>query len=304
MRALTSKDRALLSHFDKIDESEAGIENISLHHHLINNHDLPANKGKLKGVLLIEHIFGFFKTFKKDTKQLGFYLTLKTTDLQDIIYTSLGDYNKVKFYKLFSFVPVFIPDAQTQIMFKDSIKNSFTISFDSGTSDRKTVDTQLDYQVDISSAQNINSPKDRIAINRTAARIGVPNNANKVAIFDHPDVMKDHVDIDGVRYPRDGVNFDYGLNDYVDQNRYQKFFYKEYVGEELPNPFIKDPDMKNINSFQFIDLRLQVDHINPKKKGLFEEYRGVTKNARLFITSIRHREIKMISDGKKLLKFL
>ena len=96
MRALTSKDRALLSHFDKSDESEAGIENTSLHHHLINNHDLPANKGKLKGVLLIEHIFGFCKAFKKDTKQLGFYLTLKTTDLQDIIYTSLGDYNKVE----------------------------------------------------------------------------------------------------------------------------------------------------------------------------------------------------------------
>ena len=116
--------------------------------------------------------------------------------------------------------------------------------------------------------------------------------------------MKDHVDIDGVRYPRDGVNFDYGINDYVDQYRYLKFFYKEYVGEELLYPFIKYPDTKNLYSFQFIDLRFQVDHPNPKKMGLFEEHRGVTNNARLFIISIRQREIKMISDGKKLLKFL
>ena len=59
MRALTSKIGDLLSHFDKIDESEAEIENTSLHHHLFNNHDLPANKGKIKGQLPLEHIFGF-----------------------------------------------------------------------------------------------------------------------------------------------------------------------------------------------------------------------------------------------------
>ena len=46
--------------------------------------------------------------------------------------------------------------------------------------------------------------------------MGVPNKANNVASFDHLDVRKYLVDIDGVRYPRDGVNVDYGLNDYVD----------------------------------------------------------------------------------------
>ena len=34
-------------------------------------------------------------------------------------------------------------------MFNDSIKNSFTLSFDSGSTDRKTVNTQLEYQDDI-----------------------------------------------------------------------------------------------------------------------------------------------------------
>ena len=102
-------------------------------------------------------------------------------------------------------------------MFNDSIKDSFTLSFDSWTSDRKTVDTQLEYQADIGGARNFNSPKYLIAVHLTAARIGVPNKANNVAIFDHLDVRKYHVDINGVRYPRDGVNVGYGLNDYVDQ---------------------------------------------------------------------------------------
>ena len=56
------------------------------------------------------------------------------------------------------FVPIYIPDAKTQRMMDDSIINSFTISFDSWYTARKTVDTRLEYQVDNGSAQNIDSP--------------------------------------------------------------------------------------------------------------------------------------------------
>ena len=73
-------------------------------------------------------------------------------------------------------------------MFNDSFKVSFTLSFDSWTSDRKTFDTQLEHQVDIGSAQNNNGPKYLKAVHQTAARIGVPSKANIVAIFDHLDV--------------------------------------------------------------------------------------------------------------------
>ena len=65
MRASTSKDGDLLSHFDKIDDSAAEIENTSLHHHLINNHDEAANKGKIKGILPVEHIFRSAKLLKR-----------------------------------------------------------------------------------------------------------------------------------------------------------------------------------------------------------------------------------------------
>ena len=46
MRSLTSKSGDLLSHFDKIDETAAQKKNTSLKHHLVNNHDEDANKGK------------------------------------------------------------------------------------------------------------------------------------------------------------------------------------------------------------------------------------------------------------------
>ena len=121
-------------------------------------------------------------------------------------------------------------------MFNDSIKNSFTLSFDSWSTDRITVNTLLEYQVDVGNAQNINCPKYLIVADQTEGRIGVPNKANNVAVFDNLNVRKYHVDIDSVRYPRDGVSIDYASNDYVDQYRDLKLFCKEYVGEELPNP--------------------------------------------------------------------
>ena len=57
--------------------------------------------------------------------------------------------------------------------------------------------------------------------------------------------------------------------------------------------------MKTKYPIQVIDLRFQVDLLDPEKNQIFEEYRGATNNARLFTIIIRHREIKMTSDGNK-----
>ena len=72
----------------------------------------------------------FVKHFEKITKGLGFHISFKTADLQDILYTTIGTDINVTINSLYLFVPTFIPDVETQLMFNDSIKNSFTLSFD------------------------------------------------------------------------------------------------------------------------------------------------------------------------------
>ena len=62
-----------------------------------------------------------------------------------------------------------------------------------------------------------------------------------------------------MRYTRDGVLTNYGLNDFLDQHKDVKLFHKEYVGEDLLSPFISYPDMKDKYSTQIIDFRFQVD---------------------------------------------
>ena len=81
-----------------------------------------------------------------------------------------------------------------------------------------------------------------------------------------------------------------------------KIFHKEYVGEELLNPFVSYPDMKSKYPIQVVDFRFQSDHITPKKIQLFEEYRAVPNNARLYVILIRRREIELILDGNKLIE--
>ena len=257
MKTLTSKDGNLLSQFDNTNEGETedNIRSTSLHKMLINNH-IEANRGKIRGQLLLEDIFGFCKTFKKITKSLGFLITLKTNDLQNIIYTTIADATQINvtINSLYLFVPILTTNSETQVLFNESIKNNYTLTFDSWYTERKIVTDGGEFQVDIASAQNNNSPKYLIATHQTEVRIGNANKQNNIAIFDHADVEKYFVEIDGFRYPKEAVTTNFSENNYLDQYRNLKSFYQEYVGEVLMTPFISYIDMKNKYPIQVIDL--------------------------------------------------
>ena len=151
-------DGDLLSHFDNTDETQNGSKNTSLKEMLFNNHT-EANRGKIKGHIPLEHVFGFCKTFKKTTKNLGFHLTFKMNDIQHIIFTTIAGDIIVTISSLYLFVPVLIPYTETQVMFNESIKNIYTITYDSWSTERKLSTDGNELQVDIGSAQHVNSPK-------------------------------------------------------------------------------------------------------------------------------------------------
>ena len=91
---------------------------------MINNYHL-AVKGRVRGQLTLDHVFGFCITFKRITKNLSFQITFKTANLQDIIYTSIGDNINVTISSLYLYVPFFKPSTETQIKFNESIQNIF-----------------------------------------------------------------------------------------------------------------------------------------------------------------------------------
>ena len=57
--------------------------------------------------------------------------------------------------------------------------------------------------------------------------------------------------------------------------------------------------MKTFYPIQVIDLRFQNDYITPKKIRLFEGYEKAPENTNLYVILIKHRKIRMVSDGKK-----
>ena len=82
MKMISNKYGDILSQFDNINENDIPIleqlanlppqiRSIPHQKMLIGNHT-DANKGKIKGYLYLEDIFGFCKTFKKVTKTLAF----------------------------------------------------------------------------------------------------------------------------------------------------------------------------------------------------------------------------------------
>ena len=291
MRLVTQKDGDLSTYFDIIDESEDGINNSSLKQILIDNHS-EANRGLIRGHLPLEYIFEFCRSFKKISKGLGFELDLRTSNgKQDILYTNLGDNDvNVTITSTNLFIPQTIPSPETQVYFNEAISKTFTLSYESWTTDRKPVDTAREFQIDISSASNINSPLNLIAAHQKTQRPDptnpasiLSNNRFNNSIFDDVEVRKYYSEIDGVRYPKNPVMVNFAENNYLEQYRDLKIFYKEYVGDQLLSPIISYDKMKKYYPIQIIDLRFQVDHISPKKIRLFEEYDNNPNNTNLYI---------------------
>ena len=113
--------------------------------------------------------------------------------------------------------PIVSPSAEMQAMFKESIKNSYTISFVSWYTEWKAVNDGVEFQVDIGSAESINSPKNQIPAHQPLARVNVSDKANIIAVFDNLDVGTNFVEVDCYRYPRDAVITNYAKNEYLDQ---------------------------------------------------------------------------------------
>ena len=313
MRAISNKEGDLLSQFDNINDNDVPIlerladsppriGSTSHQKMLIDNHT-DVNKGKIKGYLYSEDIFGFCKTFKTVNKNLGFHVTFKTNDLQNIIYSSMADDISVTNNNLYLYVPNLLPSVETQVMFIEATQNNYKISFDECYTQRGVISDTIT-QLDVCTSHHVNSPKYLIGFHQTRARTraDTANKSNNIAIFDNLNLQKYYVEIDSVRYPRDSVLLIYEQKDYIEQDKDLKLFFKEYIGEQLMSPFISYPDMKTKYPIDIIDLRHQPDHITPKKIQLLPEYSADPENAIFYFLLIRRREIELISDGNKLIE--
>ena len=247
---------------------------------LINN-NTDAKTGKIKGYLYLEGFLGFRKTFKKVTKKLGFHLMFKANDLQNIIYSSRADDINVTIYNLYLYGPNLLPSVETQVMLTEATQNNYKISYDEYVTERRIISDMIS-QTDIESSQRVNSPKYLIGAHQTRASADTANKSNNIAIFDNVSLQKFYIETDGVRYPRDSVVVNYEQNDYIEQYKDLKLFFREKNGEELLSPFIIYPDMKPKHFLEIIDLRHQPDHITPKKIQIFQEFSADPENARFF----------------------
>ena len=141
---------------------------------------------------------------------------MKTTEFRDILYTSMTDDIIVTINSLYLFIPNLIPSVETQFLFNEATQNNYKIYYDEYFTERRVISDIL-VQHDTGSAQKVNSPKYLIRAHQRKDRIITPNKNNNIAIFDNLDIRKYFVEIDGIRYPRDGVSINYTEKNYIDQ---------------------------------------------------------------------------------------
>ena len=125
----------------------------------------------------------------------------------------------VTIHRIYLYIPSLVPSAEQQQIFNDAIRENITLSFDAWVTDRKPVKTGNKYQLDIGSASDINITLYLIVSHQKTQRDNPARPANQFnnAIFDHVDVKRYFVEIDGVRYPKDPVETNFSDNKYLDQ---------------------------------------------------------------------------------------
>ena len=143
--------------------------------------------------------------------------------MQQKIFTTLADAIKVTISIFCIFFPIIDPDAETQIIFNDSINTGVTFSLDSWLTDGRGVETGLEFQLDIGPVLNVYGLKYLKVAHQFLARIGVPNNGNNISVFDNLDVRNSVVEIGGVRYQEDSIRISSVEIDHLDQCRHPNF---------------------------------------------------------------------------------
>ena len=155
----------------------------------------------------------------------------------------MADDINVTINNLYLCVPNVIPNVETQVMFNEATQNNYKISYEEYYTERRVISDMI-AQADIRSSQQVNGPKYLIGAQQTRAKADTGNKNINIAIFDNLNLQKYHVEINGVRYPRDSVLLNYEQYDYIQKNKDLYLFFKEDVGGESMTPFISYPDMK------------------------------------------------------------
>ena len=117
---------------------------------------------------------------------------------RDILSTTLGDDDgNVTINNISLFITQIIPSPETQVYFTEAFSKTFTLSYESWTTDRESVDTAKEYRSDISSPTIINTLLHLIATHQLTQRpdpTEPTNNLSKKrfnnAFFDHDKVRK------------------------------------------------------------------------------------------------------------------
>ena len=128
----------------------------------------------------------------------------------------MADDINVTINNLYLYVPNLIPNVETQSMFNEATQNNNKITFDERYTERRVI-SDTNTQLDIGTSQHVNSPKYLIVAHQTRIRADTANKNNNIGIFFNLNLQKYYVEIDSVRYPRDGVLLNFGQNDYIEQ---------------------------------------------------------------------------------------
>ena len=226
---------------------------------------------------------------------------MKTSDFQDVVFSTLVDDKNVINNKLYLYVAIYIPSPETNIYFEQAIMNDFQISYDEFVIARKLLGNELETEVDIGIKSNSNAPKYLIFTHQNIDRAHIANKSQNISIFYNRNLLSTYVDIDRKRYPNKFTDIDFATDNYRNYYLTLLELYRNYVGEPLFNPYITFEEFKELYPINIHDLRFQDDYFSPNTIKLVNKYRDDPEISRMFYILIRQRTLTMWTNEGRII---
>ena len=293
------------------DEYESGfVKNQGNRDSQLKGDHIAAQRGQMYMMIKMSGLFGFVNALEKNIYGLGFKLILKRNNNDRALYRvnanpgAVANDGHIEIRDISWCVPSIDPSNDNRIIVQKvlSKKNNVDFSYYERKTFYKNLPKATNFLFDLGMESGMERPQYII--------VGFENNnvneqTHDASTFDLMNVTECYCKIGSEFYPEDGMNINYGTNNYNKAFKKIVSFNKDYNG--LPHnikPYINHRTIKSSYRKYVFDTRYQSDHIGPQPIQFNFKLSAAVADVICHALVLNRKVISVNSDGNKMVDII
>ena len=271
---------------------------------------IAAQRGHMYMMVKMSVLFGFVNDLEKIIYGLGFKLLLKRNNNDRALYRvnanpgAVANDGNIEIRDISWYVPSIDPSNDNRIIVQKGLnkKNNVDFSYYERKPFYMNVPNATNILFDLGMESGMETPQYIIV---DFENNNVHEQTHDASTFDIMNVTECYCKIGSEFYPEDGMNIDYGTNNYNEAFNEIVSFNKDYNG--LPyniKPYINHRTFKSNYRIYVFDTRYQRDHIGPQPIQLKFKFSAAVADVICYALALTRKVISVSSDDIKMVDII